>query len=167
MNDSMPTHVNLLSLAANPNYLEVLVDQQWQVWGYDERKDLLEFFAQEFSDEMPRTWLLIDNNKKFPHDVIGAVTLSLNEMGACQPPTRNPWLGYLYIDPHYRGQGLAKLLTNYAVTQAHQLGYPTVYLYASDETARYQQWGWQIIDTLVFQGETVNVMVQPDDSSIR
>lgn len=159
---TLPTHFNMLSLTNHPNYLDALVDQQWQVWGYDAREDLLQFFAQEFSAAMPRTWLLVDTDKRFPDDLVGAVTLSLNEMGQCQPAARNPWLGYLYVEPRYRGQGLAKQLTNYAVAQAHRLGFDKVYLYASDETARYQHWGWQIIQTLEFQGETVNVMVEPD-----
>lgn len=158
---TLPTNLAILSLTDYPNYLDAVVDQQWQVWGYEDRDDLLAFFTQEFSEAMPRTWALVDKEKRFPHDLIGAVTLSLDEMGNCQPPTRNPWLGYLYIEPSYRGQGLAKQLTEFAIAQAHQLGFDKVYLYASDETARYQHWGWQIIETLTFQGEIVNVMIEP------
>lgn len=159
---TLPTNFTVLSLSNNPHYLNPLTDQQWQVWGYDERADLLEFFEQEFQEAtpkaMPRTWLLIDITKPFPTHLTGAVTLSLDEMGDTQPKERNPWLGYLYIDHEYRGQGLAKYLTEFAVTQAHEMGFENVYLYASDETARYQHWGWQILQTLDFQGEEVNVM---------
>lgn len=82
-NTILPAHFNLLSLTDYPNYLDAVVDQQWQVWGYNSREDLLEFFAQEFSAALPRTWVLVDTNKNFPNDLVGAVTLSLDEMGQC------------------------------------------------------------------------------------
>lgn len=155
----------IISLAEYPHLLDDLVAQQWQVWGYDDPNDLQDFFAEEIkttenpSQNYPKTWLMIKD--KTLETIIGAVTLSLNEMGDTQPPERNPWLGYLYIEPDYRGQGLAKILTNFAVEQSKKLGFGHCYLYASDEKPRYLKWGWRPLDTFEFQDEIVTVMQNP------
>lgn len=156
----------IVSLSDYPQLLDNLVAQQWEEWGYDDPDDLKEFFAQELAqtanlaENYPKTWIMMaDTNAD---KIIGAVTLSLNEMGNAQPTERNPWLGYLYIEPDYRGQGLAKLLTNFAVEQSVKLGFPHCYLYASDEKPRYLKWGWQSLETLEFQEEEVTVMQNPD-----
>lgn len=151
----------IIALNEYPYLLDQLVAQQWHVWGYDDPNDLKQFFAQELDPEhvFPRTWLLMKDDTLT--SIIGAVTLSWSEMGTVQPLERNPWLGYLYVEPHYRGQGLAKVLTEFAVEQSAQLGYDQCYLYASDETPRYLKWGWKPLQTLPFQGEDVTVMQSP------
>ena len=155
-------YLKILSLAEYPDWLAPLVAQQWQEWGYDAPDELADFFAQEFTVGWPKTWLLIDTGQQNER-LVGAVTLSQNELGEMQDSTRNPWLGYLLIDTPYRGQGYAKLLTRYAVQEGHKLGYQQIYLYASDEMPRYLHWGWQPVERLFFQEEWVTVMVSPPD----
>lgn len=154
-----PQNFFIVSLSDQPQLLDKLVEQQWQVWGYDDPNDLRAFFAKELTDNtaLPKTWGLLNEQ----HTLIAAVSLSLDEMGTRQPKAHNPWLGYLYVHPDYRGQGLAKKLTQHAVQAAQAMGYPSVYLYASDERPRYEKWGWQPLDTFQFQGEIVTVMVNP------
>lgn len=134
----------IISLADYPQLLDAVVAQQWQVWEYDDPDELREFFAQELVASevptLPKTWLMMADVTLTT--IVGAVTLSLNEMGDSQPSERNPWLGYLYIDPTYRGQGLAKTLTAFAVSESAKLGFTSCYLYASDEMPRYLKWGW-------------------------
>lgn len=152
--------MNIIPLKDNPDWIDAVVEQQWREWEFDDADELREFFAQEFGqtspNAMPRTWMMVDGET-----LVGAITLSLNELGKRQPADRNPWLGYLYVSPDYRGQGVAKALTNHAVTMGKALGYPNVYLYASDEKPRYLRWGWQPLETLKFEGEKVTVMVCP------
>lgn len=150
----------LLALTEHPDWLPTLVEQQWLVWGYDAPNYLAEFYRQSLSNAMPKVWIFVDTSQ-FTPILIGGVALSLDEMGDTQPAFRNPWLGYLYIEPSYRRQGLAKFLTQYAVDYAQSMGYKKVYLYASDERSRYQKWGWQPLETLDFQGEKVTVMQSP------
>lgn len=158
-----PPSYPIISLSEYPHLLDALVALEWQVWGYDDPKDLSEFFAQELAAPhlggMPKTWLMMADASLTT--IIGAVTLSLDEMGDTQPAEHNPWLGYLYIEPSYRGQGLAKVLTRFAVEQSVTLGYQHCYLYASDEKPRYLKWGWRPLETFEFQGEIVTVMQNP------
>lgn len=166
MLDTISLSYPILSLADYPHLLDALVAQQWQEWGYDDPDELKEFFAKELentenpANNYPKTWLMMQDDKL--EIIIGAVTLSLNEMGNTQPAERNPWLGYLYIEPEYRGQGLAKRLTQFAIEQSMKLGFAHCYLYASDEIPRYLKWGWQPLQTLEFQEEIVTVMQNPD-----
>ena len=73
----------IISLADYPQLLDAVVAQQWQVWEYDDPDELREFFAQELvSSEvttLPKTWLMMADVTLTT--IIGAVTLSLNEMG--------------------------------------------------------------------------------------
>lgn len=162
----MPTTYPIISLADYPQLLNALVAQQWQVWGYDTPEDLQAFFAQELTTNnanLPKTWLMMADDTL--DTIIAAVTLSRDEMGDTQPTSRNPWLGYLYVEPDYRGQGLAKKLTEFAVEQSSRLGFAHCYLYASDEMPRYLKWGWQPLETFEFQGEVVTVMQNPSSNS--
>ena len=153
----------IISLADYPQLLDAVVAQQWQVWEYDDPDELREFFAQELVASevptLPKTWLMMADVTLTT--IVGAVTLSLNEMADSQPSERNPWLGYLYIVPTYRGQGLAKTLTAFAVSESAKLGFTSCYLYASDEMPRYLKWGWLPLKTLEFQDERVTVMQNP------
>lgn len=62
-------------------------------------------------------------------------------------PELTPWLASLYVEPDFRGQGIAVKLIKDITQKAKSLGYHALYLLAFDEALPnwYEKQGWQKI----------------------
>lgn len=144
----------IFELREQPSWLSAIAAQQWKAWDYESQADLEAFFAQGLSSDWPKTWFILDDQET----LLGSISLALNEMGDCQPPSRNPWLGFLYVAEAVRGQGIGQNLMQYVEQWAATHQITTLYLYTTDQTARYQRWGWQVLERIEYLGEWVDIM---------
>ncbi|WP_164470904.1 GNAT family N-acetyltransferase [Vaginisenegalia massiliensis] len=75
--------------------------------------------------------------------LIGHCTLS--EQDNISDLSRQPWIGYVYVHPDYRGQKLFMHLLAYAESWARQKSYNQVYI-SSSHQGLYEQYDYQVID---------------------
>ena len=73
-------------------------------------------------------------------------------------PELNPWLASIYVVPERRGDGLGKMMVEYAVGVARLLGIGTLYLYTTGQAAFYRRLGWQAMDAMTFRGHRISIM---------
>ncbi|WP_298770956.1 GNAT family N-acetyltransferase [uncultured Shewanella sp.] len=103
-------------------------------------------------DTLPLIVLITDND-----NLLGAAQLKFHEMDIY--PDKEHWLGGVYIDETFRGQGLGTRLINQVITLAKQHQIPYLYLQTEDKSGGlYAQLGWQPIEHVTYKNVDVLVM---------
>jgi len=69
----------------------------------------------------------------------------LERTGAEQHPELSPWLSGLYVEPGYRGKGIANEVVKVIEALAIDAGYADIYLHTSTAETLYARLGWQTI----------------------
>ena len=70
----------------------------------------------------------------------------------------SPWLGSLYVKPHFRKRGIGSKLVQQAVNISKTLRIGSLYLCTPDKQRFYERLGWCYIDEVEFRGESAMVM---------
>ncbi|WP_041524936.1 GNAT family N-acetyltransferase [Gilvimarinus agarilyticus] len=107
---------------------------------------------------VPHTWLALTRSNA---QLIGCVSVVSYHLGARPgtPDTDTPlWLSSLFVLPDYRGQGVASDLIGGVLKFAGQLGMPSLWLTATDQSEFYRRQGWQLVRRAKLGGRWVNVM---------
>lgn len=87
---------------------------------------------------VPQWYLLLDDNRSI------AAGCGLIENDFHKRPDLTPNVCAVYVEPAYRGRGLARALLDYARRDASRLGLDTLYL-LTDHTAFYERCGWRFL----------------------
>ena len=110
-------------------------------------------FADYLNDKnLPLTFVAL-------HDDIPIGMCSLRENDGILP-SFTPLLVALVVDLKYQRQGIGKMLIDFAVMKAKQLGFKKLYLFALDPTILqyYERLGWKKIGMDEFKSRPVTVM---------
>lgn len=102
-------------------------------------------------DMMPTVWVLLDGETP-----VGMITLCLDDLE--DRPELNPWLAGLYVDPNYRGRGLALQLIAHLETIAKNAGIERLSLYTDGSVGLYSKAGWNITETFDDNGVLYSIM---------
>jgi GNAT superfamily N-acetyltransferase len=71
------------------------------------------------------------------------------------------WLGGVYVDSDYRGQGVAKIVVNSVIEEAKSRGIKALYLQTEDLSGGlYAELGWKKLHQINSKGSEVIVMVK-------
>ena len=70
----------------------------------------------------------------------------LESSDANERPELTPWLSGIYVEPDYRGRGIANALVKSIEDLARDEGYEEIYLHTPDVEALYAKLGWQTFD---------------------
>lgn len=94
-------------------------------------------------------------------------TASVIEYELADDPARRYWLGEVFTDAHFRGQGVGSRLTAACIQQAREKQIAQLWLYTPDQQRLYYRLGWREIERREVSGEWVSVMMrdlftQPD-----
>lgn len=150
-------NIQIAYLQDYPEYIPLLAKWMLDEWGKynplsSEAKAQQKLKDHLNNDKLPLTLIALKDNKP-----IGTCSLRVND-GIRQDLT--PWLGSLYVEPQYRGQGVGAQFVNEIIKKAQSLGYPTLYLLAFDKTLPnwYQSLGWHLIGQDQLNGFDVQVM---------
>lgn len=75
-------------------------------------------------------------------------------------PELSPWLGSVYVDPPFRGKGIAARLVQEIHIIAHELGFKTIFLLTYEPTLAqwYARLGWNDLCMDNVHGNPVSVM---------
>ena len=61
-------------------------------------------------------------------------------------PHLSPWLSSVYVDPQYRGQGIASALVGRVERAAAEMGSRRIYLFTPSSEKLYASLGWQLME---------------------
>ncbi|MCL1125359.1 GNAT family N-acetyltransferase [Shewanella surugensis] len=103
-------------------------------------------------NKLPMIVLAMEKDK-----LLGAAQLKFHEMSIY--PDKEHWLGGVYIDKPYRGQGIAKQLIDKVIALAKHYQVSHLYLQTEDHSGGlYAQSGWQSIERVNYKNVDVLVM---------
>lgn len=100
---------------------------------------------------VPSVWLA--RNTQTP-----VATASLVVQDGSIRPDLTPWLASVYVEPAWRGHGIASALAEHIAGLACGAGHRALYLFTPDQQALYARLGWQLIERRLYAGEWVDVM---------
>lgn len=119
------------------NLIEQGIEYFWKQWGSESNfnfyKDCIENSTSKIQS-LPKFYLLLDQGK-----IIGSYALLINDIISRQD--LYPWFACLFVDEHYRNQGLATMLMKHGLSEAQQRGFGTLYL-STDLNDFYEKQDW-------------------------
>jgi GNAT superfamily N-acetyltransferase len=80
-------------------------------------------------------------------ELLGTSALLLNELKS--RPEYNIWVGGVLVKPEFRGNGIAKKLTEAAQVKAKELGYCKIFLKTEHAQGLYEKLGWKHFEKTV------------------
>lgn len=90
------------------------------------------------------------------NELIGSAALVLEDMQS--RPDLSPWLAAVYVKEKYRSHGAASALVAQCEYQAKRSKVDTLYLYTEFASKLYERLGWQILESCIYRGISVNIM---------
>jgi GNAT superfamily N-acetyltransferase len=72
----------------------------------------------------------------------------------------SPWLASLYVDPGFRGQGVARSLVKAIEEHARRHGVGRLHLYTVDAEEFYRKCGWAVVERFVSNGMALVLMTR-------
>lgn len=82
-------------------------------------------------------------------------TVAIRDTGPESHP--GPWLSGLWVDPLFRGRGIAGELTQEMTEEAWQLGYPELFAATATAHRLFRRLGWEELGDFPYHGVTVAV----------
>jgi len=73
-------------------------------------------------------------------------------------PHLSPWLSSVYVDPQYRGGGIASALVRRVERAAAEMGSERIYLFTPSSEKLYAGLGWELMEYLNYQGLKIAIM---------
>lgn len=126
-----PEHINTV---ANWIYDEFVIKAK----GTLSLGTVIEYFGNTQLKSFPITLIaLVDG------ECTGTVSIFKNDLKTQRDLT--PWLASLYVNPHYRGKGIAKELINKVQQVVKELGFKELYLRTEHTSEYYRRLGWNFV----------------------
>ncbi len=126
-----PEHINTV---ANWIYSEFVVKAS----GTLSLDKVLEYLANTKLTSFPITLIAVIDG-----ECAGTVSIFENDLKTQRDLT--PWLASLYVNPHYRGKGIAKELINKVQQVVKELGFKELYLRTEHTSEYYRRLGWEFV----------------------
>ena len=125
----------------------IVADRIWNAW-WRSHGHLFQV-VMDFFDDLPETrgipfGLVAHDGGKYVGSVLGLAS-DLDER-----PELSPWVAALWIEPEFRGQGVAAALAKAALDEIFAIGHEVAFLCATAEKRlMYQKQGWRLIEDKV------------------
>jgi GNAT superfamily N-acetyltransferase len=151
--------MNFEFLADRRDAIPIVAKWYFEEWGYHVPGNSIEQTINRINgklnyDKVPLPILAVEGKK-----ILGVAQLKLHEMDIY--PTREFWLGSLFVSPIFRNKGFGSALANKISTLAKNFGAKELYLQTEAlDGGLYQYLGWNIIETTRYKGIDVAVMVK-------
>jgi GNAT superfamily N-acetyltransferase len=125
----------------------------WREWGFASLAACAADLRRSRRGTVPSRFLAVG----------GGAPVGIVNLIACNLPPRcdlMPWLAGLYVHPEHRRGGIGAALVRFCEAEAAMLGFRRLYLYTEHAEGFYGRLGWVIIDSAVWQGQVVPIMVR-------
>ena len=131
---------------------EWLIDE----WGHFDASisiadKISELSSTKESEELPLNFIAREEGK-----LLGIARILKTDLECMKE--LSPWLGDLYVEPLSRGHGVGTALVRRAEQFARDLGFPTLYLFVSNQQDFYFRWGWKLHSEVNEKGSLVKVL---------
>jgi GNAT superfamily N-acetyltransferase len=97
------------------------------------------------TDRLPITLVALSDGM-----LAGTGSIKLSEDGT--KAGLSPWLGGMYVKPHYRSSGVGTAIVRALEAKAAELGVKAMYLSAGEAQAFYQRLGWSVLERVTPYG---------------
>jgi GNAT superfamily N-acetyltransferase len=140
------------------NWIPIIAKWIYEEWAYvnphltlqDIQKSLI---GRVKENELPITLVAHDER-----GVLGTASLKGADMDILQELT--PWLSSVYVHPDYRGQGIARALSEEIDKAARQLGHRQIYVFNHISQGIFEKLGWRILQTVEYGGKELAILVK-------
>lgn len=138
--------MKVIHLREHPEYLQEAIAYFQSKWASPASMKVYEdSLTHSFADtDLPQWFLLVDDQAAAVPSIIGCGGLITNDF--ISRMDLMPWLRALYVDPHYRRQGGARLLIDTIKQSAATAGFSTLYL-CTDLVSFYEKFGFELMGT--------------------
>ncbi len=141
--------VQIKYLIDHPEYIPQLAEWLFKQWG----STLGERTPEDRIK--PIAWVAHANGQ-----LLGTAALRVHDFKAREDLT--PWLGGVFVGPHFRRQGIGAALCATVEDEARSRGIQTLYLFTLDKQAWYSRLGWTLLAPSVWHPVgPVDIMRKP------
>ncbi|CAN5599193.1 GNAT family N-acetyltransferase [soil metagenome] len=139
-----------------PEYIPQLAEWLFAHWGAVLGEQTSETRAEKLKahlnrDRLPIAWVAHANGQ-----LLGMAALRAHDLEGREDLT--PWLGGVFVSPHFRRQGIGAALCARVEDLARGREIQTLYLFTLDKQAWYTRLGWTIFGPCVWQQRPGEIM---------
>lgn len=109
------------------------------------------FQAHQNYDTLPIAWVAHEGN-----EALGTAALRIHDLE--EREDLSPWLGGVFVQPQYRGRGIATALCYTVETKAVSMGITRLYLFTHGEETLYERMGWMRLEPIEWYGHLCTIM---------
>ncbi len=136
---------DLVSIREKPQLCEQAAAWFSGKWGID-RQAYLDCMKECLNDEVPYDWFLCLAEDK----IVGGLGIIENDFH--DRPDLSPNVCAVYVEPDYRGRGIAGKLLDMAVEAMRKKGISPLYLLTGHQ-GFYERYGWQFLTMALGEGD--------------
>ena len=130
-------------LADHGSQLPRLAEWHFAEFGYLNPTNTLERYIERLTaalqkSDLPTTFIALDDDS-----LLGSASLVRQTI---THPQLSPWLSSVYVDPQYRGRGIASALVGRVERAAAGMGTDRVYLFTPSSEKLYASLGWELME---------------------
>jgi len=111
------------------------------------------FRAHMNRDALPIAWIAHESGV-----ALGTAALRISDIPGRED--LSPWLGGVYVEPAFRGRGIASALCQVVEAKARVLGFSRLYLFTLDRQSLYARLGWHPFETATWAGHAGDIMLK-------
>jgi GNAT superfamily N-acetyltransferase len=148
--------IRISYLIEYPEYIPQLAQWLFEQWGTmlgektpEARIESLK--AHMNRNELPIAWVAHANGQLF-----GTAALRVDELEGREDLT--PWLGGVFVGPHFRRRGIGAALCATVESAARSRGTRKLYLFTFDKQAWYSRLGWTVLSPCVWYQRPGEIM---------
>jgi N-acetylglutamate synthase-like GNAT family acetyltransferase len=143
-------------LANHPELVTVLASWFYEEWGRGNPENSFAKVQERLRKRMNRDSLPITLIATFEGKLVGSASIKIREMET--HPQFEYWLGAVFVDEAFRGQGFGSEIVQYTVKEAKRLGVEQLYLYTRSHEDFYTHLGWYPFERPQYHGRQVVIM---------
>ena len=148
--------VQISYLIEHPEYIPQLAQWLFEQWDSilgekTPEPRIKKLKAHMNRDSLPIAWVAHANRK-----LLGTAALRVHDLEGREDLT--PWLGGVFVNPHFRRQGVGTALCAAVEDAARSRSIHTLYLFTLDKQAWYSHLGWSVLGPCVWHQRTGDIM---------
>jgi N-acetylglutamate synthase-like GNAT family acetyltransferase len=150
------SEVRISYLSEHPEYIPQLAQWLFEQWRSILHEDTLETRIKKLKAHMNRDKLPIAWVAHADGEPLGTAALRVHDLEGREDLT--PWLGGVFVGPHFRRRGIGEALCAAVEDGARSLGIETLYLFTLDHQAWYCRLGWTILGPCAWRQQPGEIM---------
>jgi len=143
-------------LTEHPEYIPQLAQWLFEHWGstlgeQSPEARITKLKAHMNRDKLPIAWVAHASGQ-----LLGTAALRVHDLEGREDLT--PWLGGVFVGPHFRRCGIGEALCAAVEDEARSRSIPTLYLFTLDKQAWYSRLGWSTVGPCVWLQRSGDIM---------